>query len=154
MERAPTDTPALNGLMESTKNWMTQGTTAALMTSGLPITFWDDAYLVTEMVINKTPSKTILGFLAPDQLLTKKEPDWSHFRVFGCKAWVINPKRTKRKDFLPPAEVGHLVGYSMDPIGWRIYIPSQNKEVVSVNVRFDENIPTPSEAYFAELNRM
>ena len=103
------------------------------------------------MVIKKTPCKTSLGFIAPDQLLTKKDPDWSHFTVFGCKAWVINPKRTKHKDFLPPAEVGHLVGYSLDPIGWRIYIPSLNEEVVSVNVRFDENIPTPSEAYFADL---
>ena len=57
---------------------------------------------------------------------------------------MINPRiKKKKKNWLPPDEVGHLIGDSADPIGWRIYIPSMNHEVISINVRFDENIPTP-----------
>ena len=67
VERSPTDTPAMNGIAEMTNKWLGQATMCALLGSGLPITFWEDAYLVSELVINMTPTETVLGYGAPMQ---------------------------------------------------------------------------------------
>lgn len=67
IERALTDTPNMNGIAESTKKLLSQATMATLMTSGLPIAFWDDIYQVSEMIMNMSPCRTVLGFRAPNK---------------------------------------------------------------------------------------
>ena len=56
-----------------------------------------------------------------------------------------------QKDFGEKAYEGIFVGYSKRPIGWKVYIPSLEKEMTSVFVQFDEKIPERSEEYFKSM---
>lgn len=47
-------------------------------------------------VINRLPQAK-LGFLSPYQVLYKREPTISHFRVFGCVCYVFVPDQLRTK---------------------------------------------------------
>jgi hypothetical protein len=63
--------------------------------------------------------------------------DVEHIRIFGCLTYshVPSEKRTKLD---PTAQQGILVGYSKVSKAYHIYIPSQQRVVVSRDVRFEE----------------
>ena len=81
--------------------------------------------------------------MTPFEALTGQFPSVNHFRVWGCRAWV----KTKigRKQFDEKAVEGIFVGYSRQPIGWEINIPSLGKNVTSIFVSFEENEPPGTE---------
>ena len=48
-----------------------------------------------------------------------------------------------------------MMGYSVDGVmGYKFYIPELKEIVIGVNCLFNEVIPTHTEEYFAELNKM
>ena len=50
---------------------------------------------------------------------------------------------------------GYLMGYSSEgEIGYKIYVPELQDIVIGVNCVFNEVIPTYSEEYFNELNKI
>jgi hypothetical protein len=54
--------------------------------ASMPVKYWDEAFLATIYLINRTPTK----LLAYDTLLHKllgATPDYSSFQVFGCARW-------------------------------------------------------------------
>jgi hypothetical protein len=64
-------------------------------------------------------------------------PDFSHFRVWGCTACVLDPSRNKRK-LDPKSSQGYFMAYSSTSRAWRIYLPATRKIVESAHVRVDE----------------
>lgn len=60
------------------------------------------------------------------------------FRVFGCRAWVLNDSGTKTK--LNPKSLPVIfVGYDISSRSFRLWNPATRSIVVSSNVRFSEN---------------
>ena len=55
--------------------------------------------------------KTVHGFITPFVALTKYRLDWSHLRIWGCKAYVRLLRNYTRKDLRDKSLVGHFIGY-------------------------------------------
>jgi hypothetical protein len=75
--------------------------------------------------------------VTPEEAFTRKKPDISHLRIFGCVAYCHIPveKRTKLD---PTAKKGILVGYSETSKAYRIYIPTIKKIVLCRDAKFKE----------------
>ena len=56
--------------------------------ANLPITFWGDALLTATFILNRVPSKSVPT--TPYELWTKRKPDLSVLRPWGCAAYVLN----------------------------------------------------------------
>ena len=75
--------------------------------------------------------------------------------MWGCKTYLKIPKNYIRKDWREKALSGYLMGYSTDgEMGYKVYLPELKDTVVGVNCVFNEVIPTYTEEYFQELNKM
>ncbi len=81
--------------------------------------------------------------------------DLSLLRVWGCNTYLKIPKTYLQKDRKEKCASGYLKGYSIDGVmGYKIYIPELKEVVIGVNCLFKEVIPTYTEEYFAELNKI
>ena len=151
LETSPTDTPEMNSEAELVHAWLYPATLALLIHGNMPAPFWEDAYRVASRIKGYIPVHTVFGFISPDEAWTKTVPNIKHLRSFGCKAWISEPRNERRKDWHPRAVVGRFIDYSDLPLGWICWVPEISDVVISVNVKFDEDIPDRAEEYFAEL---
>jgi hypothetical protein len=87
---------------------------------------------------NRSPHK-ILGEKTPKETISGLNPEIGHLRIFGCQVYIHVPveKRTKLE---PSRQKGIFVGYSETSKAYRIFIPVQQKKVVSRDVKFEENL--------------
>lgn len=69
--------------------------------------------------------------------MTKKQPNLSHLRKFGCKAYPLDKSISRKEKLLPRAHIGFLVGYDGTNI-YFIWIPSQRKIIRTRDVIFNE----------------
>ena len=99
--------------------------------------------------------KTGSGYQAPYESIYKEVPDLSLLRVWGCKTYLKIPKNYLRKDWSEKCVSGYLMGYSVEgEMGYKIFMPELKEIVIGVNCIFNEVIPTYSEEYFQELDKM
>jgi hypothetical protein len=56
----------------------------------LPNYFWAEVVAAVVYIMNQTPTTAIHG-TTPEEKFIGKKPDVSHFRVFGCIAYVHVP---------------------------------------------------------------
>ncbi|KAJ3474090.1 hypothetical protein NLI96_g12654 [Meripilus lineatus] len=70
---------------------------AMLRDADLLNSFWSDAVLYANYILNRTPSRATEEDLTPHQLFTGNVPDISHLRIFGCKAYVHIPDEKRQK---------------------------------------------------------
>ncbi len=104
----------------------------------LPNYFWVEAVAIAIYILNQTPTATVHGMTLEEKFIGKK-PDVSHFRVFGCIAYVHVPTE-KRSKLDPKAEKCIFIGYSLKQKGYRCFNPSIRELQVSKNVVFDEMV--------------
>jgi hypothetical protein len=88
--------------------------------------------------MNRTPTTVVHG-MTLEEKFTSKKPDVSHFRVFGCIAYVhvLDEKKSKLD---PKAEKCIFIGYSLKQKGYRCFNLSTWKLQVSRDVVFDETV--------------
>ena len=110
-------TPQQNGVVER-KNGVVR---AMIHDQGLPLFLWVDACNMTMYLQNKSPHKS-LGNLTPEEAFSRKRPQLTHLRIFGCVTYSQVPKE-KRTKLDPTAKKGNFVGYSETSKAYRIYIP-------------------------------
>ena len=109
-----------------------------LLRAGLPIDFWWDAYDTGNYITNRLPTKTAKGYRTPYEGIYNDIPDLSNL-----------------KDWREKSTSGYLMGYSTEgEIGYKIYAPELKDTVVGVNCLFNEVIPSYTEEYFNELQKM
>ncbi|MCO5577014.1 hypothetical protein L7F22_030836 [Adiantum nelumboides] len=72
-----------------------------------------------------------------EEKFTEKKPDVSHFKVFGCIAYVHVPDELRTKLDLK-AEKCVFIGYSIEQKGYKCYNPIKRQVRVSRDVVFDE----------------
>jgi hypothetical protein len=152
MTYTPTDTPELNAVSERKFRTLGEMTMAMLADSGLPKSYWWDAYDTACDITLMMPTRTHRGWMSPTECVPGgKTPNLARLRRWGCKCYVLIPKADRRKDWEDKAMVGHFIGYSKTKIGYKILL--QDTEVTSVHVLFDESIPPRDEAYFKDLEQ-
>ena len=99
---------------------------------------WAEAVNASCYIHNRIYSSVAKGE-TPYALIMNKKPDLSHIRIFGARAYVHVPKaRRVDKKFSQRAQPGFLVGYETDN-SFRVYLPEDNRVVVSRDVNVDEN---------------
>ncbi|MCO5573025.1 hypothetical protein L7F22_026789 [Adiantum nelumboides] len=86
--------------------------------------------------MNRTPT-AVVHDMTPEEKFTRKKPDVSHFKVFGCIAYVhVSDELRTKLD--PKAKKCVFIGYSVEQKGYRCYNPIMRQVRVSRDVVFDE----------------
>jgi hypothetical protein len=98
---------------------------------------WEEASSTVVYVQNRSPHK-ILGNKTPEEVFTRKKPEVSHLRIFGCPVYIHVPKE-KRMKLEPSGKKGTFVGYSETSKAYKIYILRQRQIEISWDVTFDED---------------
>ncbi|MCO5582676.1 hypothetical protein L7F22_036575 [Adiantum nelumboides] len=87
--------------------------------------------------------------MTPFQAYYGRKPTVSHFRVFGCSAFVHIPKEKRQKlDFKSRKLL--FLGYSAESDAYRLYDPDTRTTTVSRDVVFDESFITSAEGAAAQ----
>jgi hypothetical protein len=115
----------------------------------IPENLWPEIFKAVVHITNRTATSLLEG-VTPYQALadfvdeTKAHiPSVSHFRVLGCKTYVLIEKedRVASQKLAPRAQVGILVGYEGTHI-YRVFVPnprgSSGKIIRTSHARFDE----------------
>ena len=149
MEPSAPDTPAQNGGAERSGGVIKEKARAMAVGANLPDGLWVEALKAAAYLANRLP-KQILDWKSPYERFhtalqggnsQPKQPDQSHLKVYGCKAYALTratlkgQERTRR--LAPKAWMGVLVGYESSNI-YRIWNPVTNEVVRTRDVTFDE----------------
>ena len=110
--------------------------TAMLAESGLPLSFWGHCLASMVHVWNRLPTAPLPN-TTPFEAFYKCKPDVSHFRVWGCTAYV-HIQRDKRNSLQPHAEKCVFIGYPTGYKGWLFYNPTTRQTRISEQAEFDE----------------
>jgi hypothetical protein len=129
-------TPQQNGISERKNRAIVGAAKVMLHDQNLPTFLWVEACNTTVYLQNRSPHK-VLGNVTPEEAFTRKKPDISHLKIFGCVAYCHIPAK-KRTKLDPTAEKGILVGYSETSKAYRVYIPTTRKTVLRRDVKFEE----------------
>jgi hypothetical protein len=128
--------PHQNGVAERSNRDIAASTTALLVQAKLPPSFWPLAVAAYVHTRNRTPSAALHGD-TPYHIWTGKKPDISHFRIFGCLAYVLVHKE-KRKALQPHSKKCIFVGYPEGVKAWKFWDPVSKQIIISSHAAFDE----------------
>jgi hypothetical protein len=88
--------------------------------------------------MNRTPTTTVHG-MTPKEKFTGKKLDVSHFRMFGCIAYMHIPDEKRSKLDLK-AEKCIFIGYFLEQNGYRCFNLSTRKLLMNRDVVLDEMV--------------
>ncbi|GJT93972.1 zinc finger, CCHC-type containing protein [Tanacetum coccineum] len=97
--------------------------------SGLSEGFWDEAMLTACYILNRTPNKN--SKQTPYEIWTKKVPNLTYLRVWGCRA-VVRLTEPKMKNLGEKGIDCIFIGYTEHSKCYRFYVIEPN-DYVSVN---------------------
>ncbi|KAG6999890.1 Retrovirus-related Pol polyprotein from transposon TNT [Fusarium oxysporum f. sp. conglutinans] len=153
LEPSAPHTQAQNGGAERSGGVIKDKERAMRTGAKLPHQLWPEIGRTAVYLYNRTPSYRS-GWKTPyDQLHTalaklrgipqpKKQPDQTHLRAFGCKAYAMTSeaqqKVNRKMRLKPKGWIGFLVGYRSSNI-YRIWIPTINRIVNTRDVIFNED---------------
>ena len=95
-ERTTVNTPQQNGISERFNRFLEEGITSMLAQAHFPRALWGQALALLIRIANATPTSRLKG-MTPYEAFYGKKPSASHFRVFGCPAFVHMPKEKRKK---------------------------------------------------------
>jgi histone deacetylase 1/2 len=109
-----------NGSAERKHRHIVEVGLSLLAQASMPLKFWDEAFLTTTYLINRTPNR-VLNFSTPLQKLEGGNPNYSFLRVFGCACWSNLRPYNKHKIQFRSKECTFL-GYSTMHKGTSVFI--------------------------------
>ena len=128
-----------NGKSERYIRTIEEGGQALLADAGLPMSFWLDAVLTRQYLVNRLPTSTLAENLTPFELLHHgRKPGLSHLRVWGCDCYVAVPDELRPKAGSKRFRA-IFVGYEEHRVGWRVRDLS-GKYSFSNDIIFNENV--------------
>ncbi|GJU08858.1 putative ribonuclease H-like domain-containing protein [Tanacetum coccineum] len=136
-------TPQQNGVAERKNRTLIEAARTMLVDSKLPTMFWTEAvstacYVLNRVLVTRPHNKT------PYELLSRKVPNISHLKPFGCHVTILNTSDHLGK-FEGKADEGLLLGYSArtrsDLARYRVYNLSKTKDSRTRNLRYMEDKP-------------
>lgn len=149
-----------NGKSERYIRTIEEGGQALLADAGLPMSFWLDAVLTRQYLVNRLPTSTLPDNVTPFEIITKgRKPDLSHLRVWGCDCYVAVPDELRAKAG-PKRSRAIFVGYEEHRIGWKVR-DLHGKYSFSNDVIFNEDIsgrlgvahPLPAPSSLSDLSQ-
>ncbi len=107
--------------------------------SKLPKELWAEACNTATYLLNRT-GKSSIETKSPYELWHGRPVgSLNHLKIFGTECYVHINKNFRSK-FDDKTVHGHLVGYVNDRDGFRVWIPTQRKIVLSHDVRFKPEV--------------
>ena len=88
-----------------------------LSESGLPKQSWTEATNTIVYLINRSSCSTI-NFQTPMSVWTRKKPNLTHLRPFGCIAYI----HTNQGKLNPRATKGVFIGYPTGVKGYKVWL--------------------------------
>jgi hypothetical protein len=130
--------PQQNGIAERANRTVDEHTTAMLYEANLPASFKGEAVAAYIHIWNRLPtSANCDNSKTPHELWFKSKPDVSHFRVWGCTAYV-HVQKDKRTGIGAHMEKSIFMGYPVGYKGWKFWNPTTQRVVISERAEFDE----------------
>ncbi|KAE8218105.1 hypothetical protein CF319_g7952 [Tilletia indica] len=129
-----------NGIAERMNRTIQDKARAIMHASGVVSGMWPSAMHAASYIINHLPTKA-LGGKIPQERWEGKEVDISHFRVWGCVAWIkVHDQQRTNGKLSDRGLRGMFIGYAEDRKAWMILTPSHPTKKIhySRDVRFDE----------------
>jgi len=124
-----------NGKAERVNRTLMERVRAALLDAGAEEELWAEALASVVHVLNWSPKAGL--DVTPLEALTGRRPNVSGFRVWGSRAWALNPKKQQRK-LEPRTDVGRFVGYTVGEKAYRILEDGTNKVFERRDVLMEE----------------
>ena len=118
MEHSVPYTPQQNGVAERKNRSLKEMATFLLHGKNLPSSLWAEVVNCASYFHNRVPHKSVVG-VTPFEALHGYNPNVSHLRVFGSKAWARIPL-DKRKAFQAQSSEYILLGYAEDEKAYKL----------------------------------
>lgn len=125
----------MNGLAERFNRTLNDAVRAMLIDARLTRGYWAEAVSYFAEIRNRSGNSFLEPGISPYEVLYGSKPDISHFRVFGCVAYVRVPPETRRK-LDNRSQKGLFVGIYHDA-AYRVMLPDRSI-VKSKDVIFEE----------------
>ncbi|KAG8989072.1 hypothetical protein FRB90_002415 [Tulasnella sp. 427] len=110
-QRTTVYTPQQNGVAEWLNRTLNDGVVSCLLDANMGDEYWADAVLYMMYTRNRSPSRSIPGFV-PYTLWNKEtKPSVAHLRPFGCTAYVHVPKKVRKGKRAPKSIKTVFLGY-------------------------------------------
>lgn len=151
-------TPQQNGVSKRKNRTIVEMARCLLSQANLPDEFWAEAVSTAMYIRNRCPTK-ILGNRIPFESWFGRKPNVSHFKTFGCKAYVLNKDPTRGK--LESKSKEHIfLGYANDAKAYRLWNPETKKVVKSRDIKAineyiltTDQTPMTKEDYVEEMHQ-
>ena len=116
-------TPQQNGVAERRNRTLIEKSRSMAAECNLPAFLWTEVVNTANYLINRGPTRANQG-KSPEQLYTRRIPNVSHLKIFGCICFVHVPHE-KRQKLSSKTTMGVFMGYDDVSKVYRIYIPSE-----------------------------
>lgn len=133
--------PQQNGVVERRNRTVVAMGRSLLKERNLPTYMWGEAVRYAVYLLNRLPTKAVLGE-TPYEAWSKKKPQVDYLRVFGCVAYMKHPNVNVTKLGDRSKCVIHL-GRESGTKAYRLYDPETGTVHISRDVVFDENKAWP-----------
>ena len=118
MEHLVPYTPQQNGVDERKNISLKEMATCLLHAKHLPPSLWAEAVKCASYLQNRVPHKSMVG-VTPFEALHGYNPNVSHLRDFGSKAWARIPL-DKRNAFQAQSSKCIMLGYAEDAKSYKL----------------------------------
>jgi transposase InsO family protein len=128
--------PQQNSIVERRNQTVVAMARSMMKSKGMPGRFWGDAVSTAIYLLNRAPTKSVVGMM-PYEAWYGRKPSVDHLRTFGCMAHVktVTVHTSKLADRSTPMV---MIGYEAGTKAYRAYNPVNKKLVVIRDGIFDE----------------
>ena len=92
--------PQQNGVAKRKNRTIMEAVKTMIHDQDLPMHIWTEA-IITIVYVHNRLSHSELGFKTPEEMFSRKKPEVSHLKIFGCPVFVHIPK--ERRTMLDPS---------------------------------------------------
>lgn len=129
-------TPQQNGIAERMNRTLVEMARCLISQANLPKVFWAEAIATAAYIRNRCPTKSLEN-VTPYESWFERKPNVSHFKTFGCKAYVLDKTATRGK-FDQKSKEHIFLGYATDAKAYRLWDPESRKIIKSRDVKVIE----------------
>ena len=130
--------PQQNGVSERMNRTLVESARSVIAHAGLSKIFWAEAISVASYARNRLPATALKERETPYERWYGRKPDVSHFRIFGCMAYVHLPDCARRQLDTMSKKM-RFVGYSLKSKGYRLFDETNRKRYIRRDVEFSES---------------
>jgi transposase InsO family protein len=136
---SPPYTPQYNGVAKRANKTIINMACCMLSQANLSKEWWGEAVRTAMAVTNCLPS-IWQSKISPIQLMFGKKPNYSVFRPFGCKTWMMKPKHLRGSNFDSVSWDGIVICYSNDYSAYKVICLADKSIIETRHAYFDKSV--------------